>query len=76
MLPEHGFGKLSVTKNFSEQPAPNVFACVDWNDRGATVRMLQVMVTAPDADDFKTEALQSGNKLAARNAASRLIALR
>jgi len=68
LFPERAFGKLGVAKNFGEQATADVFARVDWDDRSPTVRMPQVMVTAPDADDLKAEVLQSRDKLATRNA--------
>jgi len=68
MFLESSFGKLGVSENFGKQATPDVFAGMDWHDSSATVRMLQVVMTAPDADNLKAKPLQGHNELAARNA--------
>lgn len=68
MLLESSFSKLGVAKDFGKQTASNVFAGMDWHDSSATVRVLQVLMTATDADNLKAQSLQGCDELATRNA--------
>ena len=64
MLSEYGFGKLDIAKNFGKQTASDILAGVNRNHRGATIGMLEIVVTAADSDDLIAKALQGRNQLA------------
>lgn len=50
--------QVAITKNFGEQPRPCSFPGMDWHHRRTTVGVLNKMVAAFDAEDFKTSLLQ------------------
>jgi hypothetical protein len=48
---------FAVNQDLAQQARSDVFARMDWHDRGAAVWMTHEMVTATDADNFKSRLL-------------------
>ncbi len=50
--------QVTITKNLGEQPRPNCFAGVNRHDCRTTILVMKKMMTAFDAEHYKTRLLQ------------------
>jgi hypothetical protein len=58
---------LTIPQDLGNQPSPDRFAAVDWNNRTTSVRVLEEVMAAPDARDLKPESLEPLDQLGARD---------
>ena len=65
---ERGFGQVRIAQDLGEQAASDVFAGMDRNNGGASVRVLQVMMAAARSDRFETQPFQRPDQLATGDA--------
>jgi hypothetical protein len=63
--------QVAVTKNFGEQSRPNGFARVNWHDCRAAIRVMNKMMAAFDAEQFKASLFQDRQKFLASQAGNR-----
>ena len=55
---ESSFRKLGVAENFGKQAAPDVLTRMNGNNRGTPIRVLQIVMTAANANNLKAQPLQ------------------